>query len=760
MKFLTTLFLLLVFTSFCCGDGTKIPIMRFVPGADIPSRPESHRYDYICSDDAFPAPEDIYCYFEDGKMHYLFQKRPEHINLFHEVGGKDPLEGMNRTLFTTSNFLLKWIFRPVAIAYTTVIPRPAIKVIDNICDHVEYPKRFLSCLLQGKFRDSGISTVRFAVNSTVGAVGAWDASNYFFNMKKREEDFGQAFGSWGISSGCYVFLPGVGPGNMRHAVGKIFDNSVDIKNFPYAYGAQTTAVSHRLLVNYEDYDRILKTSYDPYQVIKNFWYIRHKNQVDDHQLKIKHENYAKTEKKTSNSDLEYIKMDSYASQGAEIDTLKAMFFDVQKEKKSSFHYLSLFNTDFVNEGETYSIKVHNSKDKMEYHFWKQEANPTAPLILINPGLGAHHRSSTVLAIAENLHDKGFAVAAISNAFNWHFMETAASTPAPGLIPVDAQDARNAWAKVLEQIKDKDIRPKRVIMIGYSMGAIHSLYIAKLEELQNTLGVDRYLAINPPVDLMHGMKQLDNYYSTHKQWSKDKLVKNGSIALGKMITVSQKHYLVHDNDDPLIATTGQDTTQHPLNIEKDEAKFLIGYAFKMTLQEMLDSMHRRGKLPHIKTKYKWYNKTDTYDEFLKMNFQDYLKKVFMHHHRDRFGKNISEEEFMEKVAHHSHMKSFKNHFIENPDIRIVHTTNDFLVHDKSRNWLKETFKEKIVFFEHGGHLGNLYFSKVHDQIHDFLKKDKRVTPEQKKYHMETYASLAAPYNVPSNPPASSEFHNPR
>ncbi len=757
MKYLITLFFLLTVAS--VSYSVELPIMRFIPGAEIPHRPESQRYDYICSEKPFPVNEKIYCYEENGVLHFLFQARPEHLNLFHKVGGKDPLEGMNRALFHTSNFFLKWIFRPVAIAYTAVVPRPAIKVIDRVCDHVEYPKRFLSCLLQGKFSDSGITTIRFAVNSTVGVVGAWDASDYFWDMKKRDEDFGQAFGSWGIGPGCYVFLPGIGPCNMRHAVGKIFDNAVDVKNFPYAYGAQTTAVSHRMLMNYEDYDRILKTSADPYQVIKNFWYIRHKNQVDDHQLKIKHTEYVKTKQTPSCKGVEYVKLDSYASQGAEIDTLKAMFFDVEKEKKSTFHYLSPFNTDFVNEGEICSVKVQKDKDEMDYHLWKQAKKPEAPLVLITPGMGTHHESGMVMAIAEKLHNKGFAVVAISSTFNWHFMETAASTPAPGFIPVDSQDTRNAWSKVLKQLMKKNMKPRRIIMLGYSMGAIQALHIAKLEEQQNTLGIDRYMAINPPVDLIYGMIRLDNYYNAHKPWSEEELVERGTIALGKMLAISQKHYLLHDDNDPLIKTD-YDDIDHPLNIEKAEARFLVGYSFKMTLQEMMHSMHRRGLLPHIENEYKWYNKTDNYDEFLKMNFNDYLKNVFMYHHRNRFGKNVSEEEFMEKIAYYSHMKSFKEHFAGNPDIRIVHTMNDFLVDDKSRKWLKETFKEKIVFFEHGGHLGNLYYNKVHKQIDNFLKPEPFSTPEEMKYHRETYASLAAPYNVPSIPPGNSEFHNPR
>ena len=756
MRFLTVLFLLLTVTIFC--GATEIPIMRFVPGLDEKNNPESHRYDYICSEDSFPVPEKIYYYSENGKLHFLFQKIPEHVNLFHEVGGKDPLEGMNRVLFTGSNFLIKWLFRPLAIGYTTVVPRPMVRGIHNICDYVNYPKRFLSCLFQAKFKDAGISTMRFAFNGVVGVAGAWDPSEYFFNIKKRDEDFGQAFASWGIGSGCYVYLPGIGPCNMRQAVGKIFDNAVDIKNFPYAYGAQTTAVSHRLLVNYEDYERTVKTSADPYSTIKNFWYIYRRNKVKDHNLRVKHAQYTGT-KKNSVQDLEHVKMDSYASQGVEVDTLKAMFFDVQEEKRSFFHYLSVFNTDFVTQGEAGSVKMHADKDEMEYHFWGQEENPKASLILITPGFGAHHRSEKVLAMAETLHSKGFAVAAISNSFNWHFMETAASTGAPGFMPVDTEDTRKAWAKVIEELLEKNIKPKRIIMLGYSIGALQTLHIAKLEERQNTLGVNRYLAINPPVDLIYGMNQLDNYYNIHKQWSKEKLVQRGTVALGKMMALSKKQYARHTDDIPVMLSHYEDT-HHPLNFEEDEAKFLIGYAFKMTLQEMMISMHRRGEKTNLEGKHEWSSQTDIHNETLKMTFQDYLKEVMVHHHKDRFGKDVSDEEFIEKMADVSHMKSFADHFEGNPDIRIVHTSNDFLVHDKSRKWLKETFEEKIVFFEHGGHLGNLHYTKVHEQIHDFLKPHPFSNPQEKNYYKEHYVSLAAPYSVPSIPPISSEFHNPR
>lgn len=198
----------------------------------------------------------------------------------------------------------------------------------------------------------------------------------------------------------------------------------------------------------------------------------------------------------------------------------------------------------------------------------------------------------------------------------------------------------------------------------------------------------------------------------------------------------------------------------MNIEREEAQYLIGSAFKMNLQEILFSMHRRGKFTNLKTEYQWSNKGDLYDETQQLTFNDYVRNVLAHHFKQRFGKNISKEEFVEKIAGIANMHSFEEHFRDNPDIKIVHTRNDFLLSDNDRLWLKEVFKEQIVFFEHGGHLGNLHFRKVHNKIRELVEPTPVSSPEQRKYHRETYVSLAAPYSVPNVPPSGSDFHNPQ
>lgn len=51
-----------------------------------------------------------------------------------------------------------------------------------------------------------------------------------------------------------------------------------------------------------------------------------------------------------------------------------------------------------------------------------------------------------------------------------------------------------------------------MLVGLSLGALDTLFVADLERRKPTLGITRYLAINPPVNLLHGMEKLDEFTS--------------------------------------------------------------------------------------------------------------------------------------------------------------------------------------------------------------------------------------------------------
>jgi len=142
----------------------------------------------------------------------------------------DPFEGINRVLFFIHDGLDTMFLRPVSVAYTTFIPRPIRKGVDNFMSNVATPVTLSNDLLQGEWERASITTKRFVINSTVGLGGLVDYAAKQ-GLPKHTEDFGQTLAVHGVGSGPYIFVPVLGPSTPRHLVGRVVDLFAD----PWTY---------------------------------------------------------------------------------------------------------------------------------------------------------------------------------------------------------------------------------------------------------------------------------------------------------------------------------------------------------------------------------------------------------------------------------------------------------------------------------------------------------------------------------------------
>ena len=76
-------------------------------------------------------------------------------------------------------------------------------------------------ILQGQFKEAGINTLRFSINSTLGIAGIFDVASYYGLNKLDKEDYGQTLGTWGVKEGCYFVLPVLGPTTVRDTLGSL-----------------------------------------------------------------------------------------------------------------------------------------------------------------------------------------------------------------------------------------------------------------------------------------------------------------------------------------------------------------------------------------------------------------------------------------------------------------------------------------------------------------------------------------------------------
>src|SRR5258706_11326225 len=190
---------------------------------------------------------------------------------------------------------------------------------------------------------------------------------------------------------------------------------------------------------------------------------------------------------------------------ASLETLESVFFTF-KDK------------EFPGRGKTRSVLIPATGRRLKFTFWLQPAK--APVVYIVPGLGSHRLAEPALALAELVYQQGFSAVCVSSTFNYEFMENAATAALPAFLPVDANDLHVALTQIDHRLAK--LYPARLgarVLMGYSMGAFQSLYVAAAQRTNAgpLLKFDRYVAINTPVRLLYGISKLDEFYQAPLGW---------------------------------------------------------------------------------------------------------------------------------------------------------------------------------------------------------------------------------------------------
>lgn len=184
----------------------------------------------------------------------------------------DPLESLNRKIYSFNRVADKIILKPVSSAYDHALPKPAKLGVSNFFSNLREPLNALHNLLQGKGERALDSTYRFVVNSTMGLFGLIDVANRL-GVDSAPEDLGQTLAAWGVGTGPYLMLPLLGPTNLRDGVGRSGDGLIyypineitDSTNGRFALNATDVVSTRAKLLGTDD---ILASQLDEYGFLK------------------------------------------------------------------------------------------------------------------------------------------------------------------------------------------------------------------------------------------------------------------------------------------------------------------------------------------------------------------------------------------------------------------------------------------------------------------------------------------------------------
>jgi phospholipid-binding lipoprotein MlaA len=196
----------------------------------------------------------------------------------------DPLEPLNRVVFTFNDKVDENVLQPVARGYRAAVPEFLRTGLTNMYANLEDLWIGVNNLLQGKVTDGAIDFTRFTWNTTVGLLGFFDVASAW-DLPKHNEDFGQTLGRWGLGTGPYLVLPLFGPSNFRDGLGFSVDSFADIvrnlddvptRNSLYALRAVNTRA------NLLDAGKVLdEAALDKYRFLRDAYLQRRRNLVYD-----------------------------------------------------------------------------------------------------------------------------------------------------------------------------------------------------------------------------------------------------------------------------------------------------------------------------------------------------------------------------------------------------------------------------------------------------------------------------------------------
>jgi ABC-type transporter lipoprotein component MlaA len=578
----------------------------------------------------------------------------------------DPLEGFNRCSWDFNDWFFRGVIYPLSFGYNMVVPKPARTGIGKMGHNLTYPVRFFNSCFQGKWHGAWEETERFGVNSTVGIAGFFDPATHW-KIGRSDEDFGLTLGHYGTGPGFYLMLPLLGPSNGRDAVGLLVDEPLDIcfwigLAYPNDIWAQCIRPGfdfNDLSGNARTYKRELDGEQDPYYDLRMLY------SLNRQRLVLNFQPYARG-KGRFNPD----------------PTIRTILFKP-------------VDPTFADKADTRHVLIPATGKKLAYSCWMQK-HP-APLVYCLPGLGSYRLDRAPVAYADMLYRHGYSVVSISSPFEQEFMDSASTMAVPGYGPADCDDVVNALKLIQADLhKWKGNQITGTSLTGVSHGGYLTLMIAARESAGQLAGLsfDRYVAVDPPVQLAHAERNLDDMFYAPLKWPAKERYQRMQDALYKAL---------------YFADSGLDISGN-IPLTRTESDFLIGAVFRLTLIDAIMDSQRRQNLGVLKTNPDNFVRQDAYREIREISYGEYTHRFLLPYLIDR--DMVTNRASLEAATD---LEQSTDNLRNNPKVRVQFCDDDFVLTPEDISWFHSTFGNRITEYTEGGHLGNLYLPEVQEKL---------------------------------------------
>ena len=241
------------------------------------------------------------------------------------------------------------------------------------------------------------------------------------------------------------------------------------------------------------------------------------------------------------------------------------------------------------------------------------------------------------------------------------------------------------SKIIDKLqKEEKCEFKEKILVRTSFGAMATLFVGNSEMEKETLGISKYIAISPPIELVYAIKQVDK--------NSEELEPNELNAKQKFATTAAKIIqITNQKKEPNFKFKG-------LPFTESEGKLIVSFIMRQKLSDLIFTLEGGSKT----------KKTNIYNSINNISYKDYAEKYLM----DDSGGNLEDLRYIASLY-------FISEFLKNSDkYRIYESFDDFLINKKQLEQLKRYSPSNVICLNNGSHLGFLY----REEFLDSFKKD--------------------------------------
>ena len=149
-------------------------------------------------------------------------------------------------------------------------------------------------------------------------------------------------------------------------------------------------------------------------------------------------------------------------------------------------------------------------------------NRPAPLIFILAGIGSNPYFGVGPYLATLFYREGSHIVILPSPMTWNFALSASQSGAPGYTPADARDLYEVMQKCLSTLRNRyDVKITAINFIGVSLGALEGAHLSVIDADARKIDIEKYLLVNPPVDLSYARKKLDEWGALRKKFGREK-----------------------------------------------------------------------------------------------------------------------------------------------------------------------------------------------------------------------------------------------